>query len=231
MDGIMEMLKEHRRNYSQTSISDAEWEQRKREKDEAYLREELKRKQLERIEKELERSGLKWAIQELTFERFKADHEWQKKAKDICQKYAENPTNWLLLSGQSGCGKTHLCTAIVGELIKKEIPVWYMLYREDIGNLKQTDDWQRREKLMNKFKKAKMLYIDDLFKGGATEADIRIMFELIDYRYRNNLITIISTEQTSDSLKGIDESIAGRILQKSKKVLINIEAGRNYRFA
>ena len=39
-----------------------------------------------------------------------------------------------------------------------------------------------------------MLLIDDLFKGSISKSDVNIVFELLNYRYFNNLPVIVSTE-------------------------------------
>ena len=49
-------------------------------------------------------------------------------------------------------------------------------------------------KVMNRYKNARVLFIDDLFKGKITDSDINIMFELINFRYFNNLPVIVSCE-------------------------------------
>ena len=56
-------------------------------------------------------------------------------------------------------------------------------------------------------------------------------FELLDYRYNNDLITILSSELTFDRLLSLDEAIAGRIREKCGPFLVNIAraAGKNYR--
>lgn len=219
------------RNTSQTNISDEEMRAYEERRNQRFYEEWLKeteQKKLEQVERSLDESGLRGAIKEKTFDTFVADEPWQKKAKDICERFAAYPEGWLLLSGPTGCGKTHLCTAVVGTLIKKRIPVRYMLYRDEMSRLKYADK-DDRNNMMRTFKTAKALYIDDLFKRGASEAELRIMIELLDFRYRDNLMTIVSTEMSSDELINLDEAIAGRIIEKSTKVLINAEAGRNYR--
>lgn len=192
----------------------------------AELQKEIAEKRKQRVIRSLEQSGLTEAIKRQTFDSFEDTEDWQKRAKRTCMEYAENFDGWMLVSGPSGCGKTHLCTAVVGKMIDQDIPVVYMLYRDEMGKLKQ----EEREKRMDMFKRASCLYIDDLFKGGVTEADIRIMFELLDYRYRANRITIISTELSAAELRSVDDAIAGRIIEKAKTVFIKQDANRNYRF-
>ena len=84
---------------------------------------------------------------------------------------------------------------------------------------------------MQPYKNVLCLYIDDLFKGGASEADIKLAFELIDHRYRNKYITIISTELLPNELIAIDEAVAGRIFEKSKnhRIVIGRDSAKNQR--
>jgi DNA replication protein DnaC len=62
-----------------------------------------------------------------------------------------------------------------------------------------------------------VLYIDDFLKGGITDADIRLAFELLNYRYNNSsLLTIISSEVDLKNIFDADEALAGRIYERAK---------------
>lgn len=195
------------------------------------LKDELKQKRKARVERAIKESGLDRLLETKTFDSYVAKENWQKKAKASCMKYAMNPDRWLLVCGQSGSGKTHLCTAIVSTLIEKEIPVWYMLYREEINRLKimSGNDPEERDKKMRLYKNAVVLYIDDLFKGSSSKSDIATIFELLDARRRTGRLTIISTELNPDELIAIDEAVAGRITEDAEKVIIDKRPDRNYR--
>ena len=77
---------------------------------------------------------------------------------------------------------------------------------------------------------ARVLYIDDLFKGKITESDINIMYEIINYRYINRLPVIVSTELFLNDLIECDEAIGSRIMELCKGNLISFrEKELNYR--
>lgn len=194
----------------------------------------------------MQRSGLKDVIRKYTFDRFEATEPWQQTIKAAAMDYAKNPDGWFALCGQSGAGKTHLCTAICRELLLRGEQVLYMLWRDDIAKIKQAamgsqfdDETTELHRLLDKFKTAKVLYIDDFFKTGKnadnaaqrpTVADINYAFEIINYRYNNpELITIISTELTEDELLDIDEAIGGRIYERAKAFSIGRDRRKNYR--
>lgn len=134
--------------------------------------------------------------------------------------------------GQPGSGKTHLSIAIANQLIENHISVIYMQYRDVITILKQTisNDSEVYQAQINKYKDAKVLLIDDLFKGSITKSDINIMFEIANHRYLKKLPTIISTEKTFEELLEIDEAVGSRIIEMSKDHLIQLVGKKlNYR--
>lgn len=184
----------------------------------------------------IENSGLKDRLQDCTFETFKADKSFQQTMKDRAQAFVENPNNgWFLLGGQVGCGKTHICTAICGEFLKQGKSVKYMLWRDDVVEIKGlVTNAEEYAKKINRFKRADVLYIDDFFKmeqgKRPTSADINLAFEIIDYRYRNrDLITIISSEKNIYDLLEIDEAVGSRIYERCKNNVIELNGAENYR--
>lgn len=139
--------------------------------------------------------------------------------------------NSFLLSGSSGRGKTTLGIIIANNLLKQLIGVRYVSYRDEVTKLKQviTDEINYNDR-MNRLKTAKVLFIDDLFKGKLTESDISIMYEVINYRYLNRLPMIISTEMTPNQLIDLDEAVGGRILEMCKgNAVVFTSATMNYR--
>ena len=188
----------------------------------------------------MKRSGLKDIIKDYTFDKFEDTEDWQKTIKDAAMNYANAPEGWFFLGGMTGCGKTHLCTAICREFLLSGRRVKYMLWRDDIVKIKgAVTDSEEYSKLIDEYKKAEVLYIDDLFKTGKaadnnpqkpTSADINVAFEIINYRYINtNLLTIISSECSVDELLDIDEATGGRIYERAKAITIAKNRNRNYR--
>lgn len=185
---------------------------------------------------EMERSGLKNIIKEKTFEAYRATEPWQQTIKAGAMAYADNVNGWLLFCGQSGSGKTHLCTAVCRHLLLAGEEVRYMPWRDKIAELKAMSlDNDRRTEIINGYKTAQILYIDDLYKVGKaadgssnpTGADIGLAFEIINHRYINHLPTIVSTEKTPQELVEIDEATGSRIIEMAGNHVYSI--GRNQR--
>lgn len=188
--------------------------------------------------KRLEESGLKESIEKYTFDNYNAYAPWVENVKDQAMKYVEDHDGkWLFLGGQVGAGKTHLCTAVVGELIRQGMDARYLMWRDDVVKIKAlvTKDEEYRA-VIEPLKTVKVLYIDDLFKTdkgrNPTSGDINIAFELLNYRYVNsNLITIISSERNIDQIIDVDEAVGSRIYERTRGncVCIDSKPGRNYR--
>lgn len=190
--------------------------------------------------KKMNRSGLKNIIRDYTFSKFAVVDPWQQTLKEAAEAYAQKPEGWFFIGGQSGAGKTHLCTAICREFLLAGTSVKYMLWRDDIVKLKNAlGEPAQYDALMTEYKTVEVLYIDDLFKTGKgadgakqrpTSADINIAFEILNFRYNNpKLLTIISSECTINDILDIDEATGGRIFERSKAFSLKPDKAKNYR--
>ena len=192
----------------------------------------------------LERSGLKDVTRMYTFKKYKTDENWQERIKLAAMDYVTSVKNgengWFFIGGQSGCGKTHICTAIAVQLLKSQMDLRYMVWRDEARKLKAVANSLEYTEMLNEFKQVKVLYIDDFLKSGRdssgnmkpTDADVALAFELLNYRNNNrDLLTIISSELTLEEIADIDEAIAGRIAQNAERhrLVIARKPGRNYR--
>lgn len=168
------------------------------------------------------------------FDNFETSNDWQKNIKALAMENAKTK-NWFFIGGQSGAGKTHICSAITNHQSRNNVKVKYMVWTDDIRELKSFED----DSLMYESKRVECLYIDDLFKKpkredglpNLTAADVDKTWELINFRYSNKLKTIISTELSIDEIIRIDESLGSRVKQNCGKYIINLNRNqeRNYR--
>lgn len=192
----------------------------------------------------LKSSGLEGTIKAYTFDTFVTDTTWRQALKQAAIAFAKAPQGWFFAGGQSGCGKTHICTAICREFILEGREVLYMLWRDEAVKLKScVNDSEAYNREINKLKNIEVLYIDDLFKTGKdqngtaqkpTAADINLAFEIINYRYVNpKFITIISSECGIGQLIDIDEAVGGRIAERAGANCFSIapDKSKNYRLS
>lgn len=189
----------------------------------------------------MKRSGLQNIITDCTFDKYEELEPWQTSIKQRAMEYAGDLSGWFFMGGQSGAGKSHLCTAICRAALLRGEMVQYMMWVDDAAQIKgivnEGDEYVRA---VDRFKKAQFLYIDDLFKvqndqgqnrQKPTPADVRLAFEIINYRVVSKLPTIISSEFTIAELVDIDQATAGRIAEMAGFNAINIspDITKNYR--
>lgn len=164
----------------------------------------------------LQRQGLYEAAKSKTLPAFRTDTEMRKTLKILVRNFLnEKESRWMILCGQSGTGKTHLCTAAFVRLsFERGVDGRYLQWISDGRRMKAAAK-DGDEQMLNDFKNCKLLYIDDLFKckrdSEPSDADIRLAFEILDYRYSHKLMTIISTEMMLEDIRDLDEAIYRRI--------------------
>ena len=172
-----------------------------------------KRRFLRRIRK----SGMSDMLRRYTFGSYETPDTTRQKVKDAAERFCDADAGWFYIAGQSGSGKTHICTAICSRLIEKGCDVYYMAWRDEIRELKALMNTEELDKRIDRLKRVKVLYIDDFLKGGWSDADIRLVFEIINHRYNDTrLRTIFSTEATLEAVLSIDEALGSRIVERSK---------------
>lgn len=185
-----------------------------------------------RAEELMKKSGISLEFRKKTFENFDTRNIAQLvNAKNKSMKYIQNfkryegtKNNSIMFCGQTGAGKTHLGIAICNSLMSINVSVSYMAYRNAITKIKQKlVNEAEYEKELTKYMQSRVLYIDDLLKGKITESDINILYEIVNYRYMNNLPMIISTEKLIDGLLEFDEAIGSRIIEMCRRNIFVFE--------
>ena len=200
--------------------------------------------EIRRTRLRLKKAGLLSMVTSCTFDAYQTPDRWQAIIKEKAVQFCQDENHrFFFIGGQSGAGKTHICTAITAHYINKGMKAKYMVWFDESQRIKGLVNEPEYVTIMDEIKKAEVLYIDDLFKPikdakGQTVppsyADIRLAMEIINYRYNNpGLITIISGERTIDELIYLDEALAGRISQLAKEggYCINLQkdSQRNWR--
>ena len=187
--------------------------------------------------KRMKRSGLESTIRGCTFASFQTAEPWQRHMADVARDYVREPQGWFYIGGQVGCGKSHLCTAMVRELLLAGMEARYFPWRDGVARLKGQLNTEEYDQAMRDLKSVKVLYVDDLFKGGSadgkpSQADVNIAFELLNHRYLDRgLITILSSELTVEDLMRLDEAVGSRVYERSKGhyLAIDRDPAKNWR--
>jgi len=184
----------------------------------------------------LEKSGLGQMIQSYTLENYQPTEQWQSTIKKLALKYigGSYKAYWFYIGGKVGSGKSHICTAITTEIIRKGNEGIYIRWRDFLHQIKANMNTDEYEKIMKFYRQVPVLYIDDFLQadGKPTQADMNIAYELIDYRYSNIKTTIFSSEWALNNVIQLMEGLGSRIKQLCEDFSITVanEDSRNQRF-
>ena len=164
---------------------------------------------------------------------------FQKVVKDAAEDYLKSEsTDWFVLLGQSGAGKTHVCSAIANVLLSRGKEVSYISWQDFMSEVKKQVP-KGDEKYFMEIRDVEVLYIDDFLKSKPTTFELDIAYRLLNSRYSRQLATLISserflTEKNRNALDGLvimDEAIAGRIKESAGNYITEIknDDANNYR--
>lgn len=185
----------------------------------------------------LKKSGLEQSMKRL--KDFVVEQPWQEAMLAKAREYLaqdKGGSAWFYAGGAVGSGKTFICTGIARELLHAGKQVVYMPWVTEAARIKSLANEQEQDEALRLFRTCEVLYIDDFFKpttlqSAPTGADVRIAYDIINYRYNNLLPTIISSEKYLTELLDIDEATGSRIYERCRGNYINVRRGegRNYR--
>lgn len=147
------------------------------------------------FERMFRKSGLKEFSRHMTFTAYecqKSDTE-TRKARLEAMKASENRTS-LILAGKPGTGKTHLAAAIALRAMEQGRQAIFRLVSAMLDEIQATiRDNGDYDGLMRQFKSVPCLVLDDLGHENMTPARASYLHQIIDYRYCENLQTIVTT--------------------------------------
>ena len=123
--------------------------------------------------------------------------------------FADNPEGWLVFSGSSGCGKTHLACAIANHRLSLGEPVFYIGVADLLDHLRSAFSPASDityDELFEQVKNTPLLVLDDLAMESATPWAKEKLEQLLNHRFNARLATVITTdvmvEKLDDFLRG-----------------------------
>lgn len=176
-------------------------------------------------------------LKEYKFDNFKVTNINKKEveiAKDFTNKCINNKLeNGLIITGNSGVGKTHLAASISNELIQKDILVLMGRLTSLLDMIKETfkDNSKSENELIDLFSNLDMIVIDDLGTEKISQWALDKLYTIIENRNENKLPIIITTRFDKQSLlnrfyQSNDKDLSNAIIQKLYQMCYGIELKR-----
>ncbi len=164
--------------------------------------------------------------QDMTFQTFDlrqseglaADHLTRlERTFQMAQQYAEASRGWLVLTGEPGCGKTHLAAGIAHECKQRGQKTLFVTASELLDYLRVTfhpGSSARYSTRLAEIKGADVLILDDLTIDQSLSSWARDkLFEVLIYRFDTRLPTVITTVQP---LQNMDARLRSRFVNEAR---------------
>jgi DNA replication protein DnaC len=144
------------------------------------------------------------------------EEENLKRAFQTASAFAENPHDWLVLTGTYGAGKTHLAAAIANHRVDAGHPALFVVVPDLLDHLRATFNPHSTISFDERFeevRRAPLLVLDDLGTESATPWAREKLYQIFDYRYNARLPTVITT---ATPIEELDPRLATRMLDVSR---------------
>jgi len=146
------------------------------------------------------------------------------RAFELCQDYAQDPEGWLVLTGDYGCGKTHLAAAISNKRTASGLPVLFIVVPDLLDYLRATfspTSAVRFDKRFEEVRTAPFLVLDDLGTESASPWAQEKLYQLFNHRYNARLPTVVTMAQRIDE---VDARLRTRMLDVGRCTIFGIIA-------
>lgn len=153
-------------------------------------------------------SGAVGALAECTFENFRPV-EGAGPSLRAALAWAQDPQGWLVLCGRYGSGKSHLAAAANNLLEARLKPVLFIVVPDLLDHLRATfgpGSPIEYDALFETVKAVPVLIMDDLGAESPTAWAMEKLYQVLDYRTRLRLPTLITTNLRLDEFEGRMES-------------------------
>lgn len=136
--------------------------------------------------------------------------------------FAEHPEGWLVLLGETGCGKTHLAAAIAHQVTAQRQQVRFVVVPDLLDHLrKATYEVKDGRDAIEEIRTVPVLILDDLGVHSATPWAQEKLFQILNYRYNAKLATVITL---SCSLDDLPQSWVSRMYDDKVSMIQEIQA-------
>ena len=149
----------------------------------------------------------------LTFDNFKpqgqiglgsAQAASLERAFNHAQQFAHTLDGWLVLQGPYGCGKTHLAAAVANFVVDIGVPTLFLTVPDLLDSLRfsYNNPESTFEERFEEIRQAQLLVMDDFGTENATSWAQEKLFQILNYRYINNLPLLITTNLSLNQIEG-----------------------------
>ncbi len=153
------------------------------------------------------------------------DSDGFRAAYDATRAYASDPEGWLVITGGSGSGKTHLAAALANERIAEGEPVLFMVVPDLLDHLRASydpsDDEMHYDQLFEQVRNTPLLVLDDIDAVAGTPWAREKLFQIVNHRYNATLPTVFTTTTRPQQL---DDRLGTRMCDETLARIVTLDA-------
>lgn len=141
-------------------------------------------------------------------------------SKHISQ-WLKDAKNMAVLVGPTNTGKTYFCMAFANYFLDQKRSVNYVMYRRFFEDIQKTIQKNENQySVIEKLSECEILIIDDVGASSNTPWQQEMFLDLIDRRYSNEKITIVTTNfMEEDCKQHLGERTSRRMFSKENLVI------------
>ena len=154
-----------------------------------------------------------------------SEQDRYQRAVAAAREYAVAPDGWLVLRGESGCGKTHIAAAIGNAAIAAGRPCLFMVVPDLLDHLRAAYAPSSEipyDRLFEQMRSAPLLVLDDLGAQSATAWAEEKLFQIINHRFQMQLPTVVTL---ATPVERLEERLRTRLTDPSLARVYVLEAG------
>ena len=126
-----------------------------------------------------------------------------RRAQVTAMRFAERPAGWLVLTGPSGTGKTHLAAAVTNFRMSRGHPTRFVVVPELLDHLRATfgpDATARYDDLFDQVIAAPLLVLDDLGGHSPSPWAEDKLDQILTHRYDKRMPTVLTSSKSPDEM-------------------------------
>jgi DNA replication protein DnaC len=138
-------------------------------------------------------------------------------------KFATNPVGWLVLTGSTGSGKTHMAAAIANERIGHNAPAFFITAADLLDHLRAAfspESEMPYDRLFDQVRNTPLLILDDLGMQASTPWALEKLDQLLNHRFSHELPTVLTSEKP---LSNMDERLQSRLSDTALCQVLSLE--------
>jgi DNA replication protein DnaC len=146
------------------------------------------------------------------------------RAFDLARGFAEEPSGWLVFTGQHGCGKTHLVASAANQRVALGGSALFIVVPDLLDHLRATFSPTSRvqyDKRFEEIRSASLLVLDDLGTESATPWAQEKLYQILNHRYAARLPTMITM---ACPVKDVHPRLRTRMLDRRRCTVFEILA-------